>query len=295
MPYEDNISFGWIKIYRSVQDHWLWNNGTAFDERSAWIDLLMMMNFKERKFQLGKELLTAERGERVTSERKLAERWGWSRTKTRNYLELLEKDGMIELEKTSKRTRVKACNYDLYQGWNSDEKTGREPAGDQNQTAWEPEEDTNNNVNNSNKGNKENTLSGCCGGKPAGSSDLIYYKYIDLIGETLTEAHYSVIKGYLESGLEEATIVAAFEEANFNGVRSFAYIRGILNRWYSEGIRTLADVREDINKHEEENIAKNKNREGNKIVDNKGIQRNNSGNKAGKREESCEYERFFKE
>ena len=293
MPYENNISFGWIKIYRSVQDHWLWNNGTAFDERSAWIDLLLMMNFKERKFQLGKELLTAERGERVTSERKLAERWGWSRTKTRNYLELLEKDGMIELEKTSKRTRVKACNYDLYQGWNTDEKTTREPAGDQKETTGGPGEDTNNNVNNSNKGNKENTLSGCGGGKPAGISDLIYYKYMDLIGETLTEAHYNVINGYLDSGFSEETIVAAFKEANFNGVKSFAYIRGILNRWYSEGITTLEDVREDINKHEAENITKNKNRKGN--ANDKRFHGYNNREEAGKRQESSEYERFFKE
>lgn len=292
MPYENNIDFGWIKLYRSVQDHWLWNNGTAFDERSAWIDLLLMMNFKERKFQLGYELLTAKRGERVTSERKLAERWGWSRTKTRNYLELLAKDGMIELEKTTKRTRVKACNYDLYQGWSSDEKTTREPAGDQHKATGEPGEDTNNNVNNSNKGNKENTLSGCGGGRPAGISDLTYDKYIELIGESLTEAHYSVLKGYLDSGFAEETIVAAFEEANFNGVRSFAYIRGILNRWYSEGIRTLADVREDINKHEAENITKNKNRKGN--VDGKRVQGYNTGNETGKRQESCEYERFFK-
>jgi len=292
MPHEENVNFGWIKLYRSLDNHWLWNNGTAFDDRSAWIDLLMLMNYQERKFQLGKELLTAERGERVTSIRKLAERWGWSRTKTRNYLELLEKDGMIELIKTSKRTRVKVCNYDLYQGWHSDEKATQEPPEGQSEATREPVEDTNNNVNNSNKGNKENILSGC-GGRPAGISDLIYEKYNELIGESLTEAHYNVIKGYLENGFEKEAIVVAFEEANFNNAKSFAYIRGILNRWYNEGIRTLADAREDIKKHEDDNIDKNKNRKGN--ANGKRFHGDNRGNEEGKRQESCDYERFFRE
>ena len=295
MTYENNIRFGWIKLYRSVQDHWLWNNEKEFDERSAWIDLLLMLNYKDKKFQMGNELVDVKRGERITSQRKLAERWKWSRTKVRRFLELLESDGMIELERTSKRTRVKACNFDLYQGWVTGERTSNDPPVTHIEPALNPPKAINNKVNKALEGNKDNTLSGCGGGKPAGISDLIYYKYIDLIGESLTEAHYSVIKGYLDSGFKEETIVAAFEEANFNGVKSFAYIRGILNRWYSEGIRTLEDVREDIKKHEAENIAQNKNRKGNKTVGNKRVHRDNSEKEAGKRQESCEYEGLFRE
>ncbi|MFW5790574.1 MAG: DnaD domain protein [Bacillota bacterium] len=294
MTYENNIKFGWIKLYRSVQDHWLWNNEKEFDERSAWIDLLLMVNYQDKKFQMGNELVNVKRGERITSQRKLAERWKWSRTKVRKFLELLERDGMIELERTSKRTRVKACNFDLYQGWETRKKPSHDPHITQIEPTLNPREAINNKANKALEGNKENNSSGGGdGGRSAGSSDLIYIKFLELIGKPLTETQYKVIEGYLDNGFEEEVIVLAFEEANFHDVKTVAYIRGILNRWESLGIKTIKDAKEDIKQHEKENIAKIKSRKGNKSADGNSIRGNTDSDKRGKKQGSCEYERFF--
>lgn len=106
---------GWIKSYRSILDHWLWTD-KPFAKGQAWIDILHLVNHtKERKIFDGK-LVDVERGETITSIRKLTERWGWSNTKVKNFLNILEQEKMISLEKSdSKKTVLKVLNYAKYQ------------------------------------------------------------------------------------------------------------------------------------------------------------------------------------
>ncbi len=137
---------GWIKLHRRIQDHWLWQSEKPFDKRAAWIDILLMVNHDDQKVAFRNELVGVQRGERITSEPKLAERWGWSRTKVRNFLNLLEKDGMIENKKENrKRTRLKVLNYDVYQGSKDNEKTSKEQAENKPRTSREQAEDINKN------------------------------------------------------------------------------------------------------------------------------------------------------
>ncbi len=106
---------GWIKSYRSILDHWLWTD-KPFAKGQAWIDILHLVNHtKEKKIFDGK-LIDVERGETITSIRKLTERWGWSNTKVKNFLNILEQEKMISLEKSdSKKTVLKVLNYAKYQ------------------------------------------------------------------------------------------------------------------------------------------------------------------------------------
>ena len=40
---------GWIKVHRDLNDHWIWKSKEPFDKRSAWIDLILLANFKDFK------------------------------------------------------------------------------------------------------------------------------------------------------------------------------------------------------------------------------------------------------
>ena len=93
---------GWIKVHRSIQEHWLYQEKRVFSKYVAWLDMIMLTNHKDNKFLLGKELIDVERGSFVTSELKLMDRWNWSKTKVRNFLNLLEEDKMI-LKKSDKK------------------------------------------------------------------------------------------------------------------------------------------------------------------------------------------------
>lgn len=149
---------GWIKIHRKIRDHWLWKADKPFDKRSAWIDLLLEVNHEPGKVVQGNEILYVDRGETITSEVELAKRWGWSRTKVRNFLELLEKDGMILNKKEGKkRTRLKVLNYDIYQDSKNNKSTLEEQDEDKARTRQEQERDIN--KNNKNVKNEKKCIS----------------------------------------------------------------------------------------------------------------------------------------
>lgn len=108
---------GWIKVYRSVRSHWIWENG---NEKYAkwWIDILMMVNHEPRKILVNGKLKTIGVGERLTSLRKLATQWNANTRTVSNYLALLEEDKMIEMKKThTEGTTIKVCHYADYQGF----------------------------------------------------------------------------------------------------------------------------------------------------------------------------------
>lgn len=105
---------GWIKLHRKIQDCFLWDD--PFGRKDAWIDLLLLVNHKDKKVMFDGKLYTVKAGQRITSIRKLSNRWHWSKDKTVSFLKLLESEGMITREADSRKTIITVVNYGLYQG-----------------------------------------------------------------------------------------------------------------------------------------------------------------------------------
>lgn len=166
---------GWISLHRSIQDNWIWEE-KPYDKARAWIDILLMVNHEKKKVLLGSQLIDVDKGEKITSIRKLADRWGWSTTKVDSFLKMLESDKMIELKKDTKKTVVKVLNYANYQDRNKTEKdTEMTPERQQSDTEVTPK-NTNNNDNNANNDNKELFMPGAdksASGQAADSSPVI--------------------------------------------------------------------------------------------------------------------------
>jgi hypothetical protein len=135
---------GFIKLYRKVQEHWIYDEKRKFSKFEAWVDMLMMANHKDNKFVLGNELVEVKKGSFITSELKLMERWDWGKAKLRAFLEMLEKDEMIVKKSDRKKTTITICNYCIYH----DYETTNRPQSDHEQTDSRPQSDTNKNVKN---------------------------------------------------------------------------------------------------------------------------------------------------
>ena len=145
---------GWVRIYRKLQSHWLWDD-KPFSKGQAWIDLILLATHDDKSFLLGNELIEVKAGGFVTSELKLMERWGWGKAKTRAFLNLLQKDGMITKISDRKKTTIIIENYSLYALC----ETTEEPQVDHEQTTNRPQTDTNNNINNiKHKNNKDTNI-----------------------------------------------------------------------------------------------------------------------------------------
>jgi len=105
---------GWISIDRKIVDHWVWSS-KPFGKGQAWIDLLIMANYKDQPFYSGGKIIDGKRGVVYRSLKSLAERWGWDRKTVRGFLKLLEGDGMVAIESTTQGTTITIVNYDNYQ------------------------------------------------------------------------------------------------------------------------------------------------------------------------------------
>lgn len=110
-----NVWNGWICIYRKLQEHWIWNSNEPFDKRSAWIDILLSVNHDRAKIKFDNTFIEIEKGEMITSLEKLSKKWKWSRHKVSNFLNALEKDGMLTQIRDNKKTLIKVENYSKYQ------------------------------------------------------------------------------------------------------------------------------------------------------------------------------------
>ena len=151
----DSIGKGYVSIHRELMDHWLWKE-KPFTKGQAWIDLILLANYKTEKFAYKGAVIDGKRGTVYRSVSYLADRWGWGREKTKRFLDLLHEDGMVELMVTTHQTTVTLINYDRFQNPPSaDNTTNRQQAGSR-PSANRQAIDTYNKGNNENNSNQLN-------------------------------------------------------------------------------------------------------------------------------------------
>jgi hypothetical protein len=140
---------GWMPIYRRLQDHWIWQD-KPFAKGQAWLDLLLLASHNENEFLFGNQVVKNEIGSFITSELKLADRWGWGRKKVRLFLELLQNEQMIVKKGDNRRPTISIVNYGVY----ADYETAKEQQKNNKGTSEEHQRNTINNDNNDNNENK---------------------------------------------------------------------------------------------------------------------------------------------
>ena len=106
---------GWIRIYRKIQNHWLWKQKRKFSQFEAWISLLFKANHKDTKIMFEGKVIEVKKGSFITSEIKLSDEWNWSRDTVRKFLKILQKEKMISKIATTKYTSISIENWELYQ------------------------------------------------------------------------------------------------------------------------------------------------------------------------------------
>lgn len=124
---------GYVKLFRRLlySDLWL---GEKFTRAQAWIDLVMLANYKKGFIRKRGIRVNLNRGDVGWSEVNLSKRWRWSRGKVKRFLnELCSKDDPDLIQQNRPQNKyITSCysivNYDLYQG---DDTTKRTADGQQ--------------------------------------------------------------------------------------------------------------------------------------------------------------------
>ena len=103
---------GWIKIHRALLDHWC---ATEPEALAVWVRLLCEANFEDKKSLINGCLVEVKRGQLVFGLDAFSLKSGVSVMKLRRIISMLESDGMINRQKTSKYSLISIAYYDKYQ------------------------------------------------------------------------------------------------------------------------------------------------------------------------------------
>lgn len=103
---------GWIKVHRALLDHWC---ATEPEALAVWVRLLCEANFESKRSMINGCLIEVERGQLVFGLDAFSKKSGVSVAKLRRIISMLESDGMISRQKTSKYSLISIACYDKYQ------------------------------------------------------------------------------------------------------------------------------------------------------------------------------------
>ena len=227
------MAYGWISIHRKIQDNIIWND-KPFNRGAAWIDLIMLANHEDKQILFNGNVICVKRGEKITSLRKLSERWGWSRGKTKMFLNLLKSENMIEFKTDHQKTTYKIVNYNVYQNEDLDKRATEKPLNDQQKATEKPLNDTNNNINNVNNVNNNNNTTGVV--PPPAEMNLDDPKLAELI-KLYQDCGFGLISPYSAKVLSDYMdmysfpwVKEAIQIAEQNNIRTLAYVNGILKK-----------------------------------------------------------------
>ena len=229
------MAYGWISIHRKIQDNIIWND-KPFNRGAAWIDLLLLANHEDRQVLFNGNAIQVKRGEKITSLRQLSERWGWSITKVKKFLNLLSDEKMISYKSDSKKTVYSIVNYEVYQD-NENTKSNTEITLKENRNKTEINQKEikkkqtimNNNINNLNNVNNNN-------GVDQSDLNLDDPKLAELI-KLYQDCGFGLISPYSAKVLSDYMemysfqwVKEAIQIAEQNNIRTLAYINGILKK-----------------------------------------------------------------
>lgn len=234
---------GWISIDRSIQNHWLFKEKRTFSKFEAWIYLLMEANHSKAKVPIGNQIVTVERGQRLTSILTLSDLFNWSRFKVKTFLDLLESDGMLEVKTTSKYTLITIVNYDFYQSeqgrnqhQNDIKPTSKQHQSNINPTSKQHQTNTNNN---DNKDNNEKNVNN----EKKKAADFDFFQ--DNGFGFITPYNLDDLNYYLDSFENDSDqiVTASLKIAKDRNKVTWGYAKSILNTWLNANLKSIEQVR----------------------------------------------------
>lgn len=121
---------GWIKLHRGIFDHWIASDPECL---CVWLRMLTDANFEDKKHLFNGSLIEIKRGQIIFGLEAWSAKTGVTISKLRRLLDMLEKDRMIDRQKTNRYSLISILNYSLYQ--DDDRQSASKTQADDKQTA----------------------------------------------------------------------------------------------------------------------------------------------------------------
>ena len=215
---------GWVKFHRQMVD-WEWY--TDANTCRLFFHLVLIANHTERKWRGN----LVQRGEKITSYRKLSTQLGLSTQQIRTALDKLKSTGDVTINSTNKFTRIKVVNYNLYQSKKNDNNT-QNNTQDNKQITNKKQSNNNQITTNKNDKNDKNVKNDYYIGNWDWEkirkmwNDLVEENPKILPIESITEGR----KKYLKDRLEDPSNINEFEKI-IEAIKKSKFLSGHKSNW----------------------------------------------------------------
>jgi hypothetical protein len=109
----DILVIGVFAVDRGIWEHPMFAP-EPYTEREAWLWLVGSAVWKPTTVRVGRRLFKLERGQLAFSERFLATKWQWSRSRVNRFLVRLKNEAMAIPQTSREATHLTICNYNKY-------------------------------------------------------------------------------------------------------------------------------------------------------------------------------------
>lgn len=119
---------GWIKIDRSILNHWIWQDEKYY---RWWMTILLLVNYEAKKFPVNGEIFICNPGESFRSIEEWGHLFGCAKKTVFKFFDLLKNDEMITTKTVGSGNRRKhlltVVNWQKYQQTETEKDTERKP------------------------------------------------------------------------------------------------------------------------------------------------------------------------
>lgn len=127
---------GVYAVARGVWDHECFAD-EPFTEREAWIWMIGAALWRDKRVRAGREMVDLKRGQLAFSERFMAQRWQWDRSRVHRFLLRLQHEKMVDVKSNHLVNQITICNYEKYAFSETTQRTRDEPETNQRRTKEE--------------------------------------------------------------------------------------------------------------------------------------------------------------
>ncbi len=208
---------GYIKLYRKIKSSTLWRAERKFSKLEGWIDLLLLAQHKETKVMIDSRTVQLKRGQLLTSQLGLSERWRWSIGKLNKFLKYLKDENRIEFKGENKFTIISILNWDKYQVSDEESESKKEV---NNESEMKTERKQNDYIQECNKNETRNTS----------SNELVreqsqnkFFKIISIFSykKKVNLRDPAIKQSFVKRNIRSAKLLAPYELARIEEVMSY--------------------------------------------------------------------------
>ncbi|UOQ94060.1 DnaD domain protein [Halobacillus shinanisalinarum] len=226
---------GWIKLHRKILHSEIFENEKML---KVFIYCLTKSSHKEAETRVGRQKVQLEPGQFIFGRKKASAELNMNESTVRDYLKILQEDGVITIHSTNKYSVITVDNWAIYQSNEEDDDNKTTPESQQKDSPLPSKGQQKDTFKNEQElkevKNVEEFIPTSTTGHAQGDAIQFYQTNFGMIRPQISEELLTWIED-----LGEQMVIEAMKRSLDRNKPSWGYVKSILHSWVNKGVESL--------------------------------------------------------